>query len=234
MKRRLMTLILGGMLTASMLAGCGGSKEAAKTSSSTAVESEADDAASESVAEEDEEEADSEDTADEADSEETAEESTSTGEERTASGVSWTFGDIDASMIKAAVVSDPTDEGVETVATFINAPDGETYAAMGQVLSADGVKPDNADIYLVHVTSDNMKTTESDGLQWTTVQGPDLYTGEDIKIGFAESADSGEASEDQCAVFDESGQVLNAHYLTADQAVQYLGVCAGLQASLSE
>lgn len=228
MKKRLMTLILGGMLTASMLAGCGGSKETAKTSSSTAVESEADDAASESVAEDYE---DSEDTADEAESEDTAEE---TGDEETASGVSWTFGDIDASMIQAAAVSDPTDDGIETVVTFINAPDGETYAAMGQVQSSDGEKADNADIYLVHMTSDNVNTTSSDGLDWTTVQGPDLYTGDDIKIGIAESADSGTDSDDQCAVFDESGTVLNAHYLTSDEAVQYLGVCAGLQAALSE
>lgn len=227
MKKRLMTLILGGMLTASMLAGCGGSKEAAKTSSSTAVESEADDAASESV----EEEADSEETADEADSEETADD---TAEEETASGVTWTFGDIDASMIKAAAVSDPTDDGIETVVTFINAPDGETYAAMGQVQSSDGEKADNADIYLVHMTSDNVNTSSSDGLEWTTVQGPDLYTGDDIKIGIAESSDSGTDSDDQCAVFDESGTVLNAHYLTADEAVKYLGVCAGLQAALSE
>lgn len=225
MKKRLMTLILGGMLTASMLAGCGGSKEAAKTSSSTAVESEADDAASESVAEE----ADSEDTA-EADSGDTAEEAS---DEETASGVTWTFGDIDASMIQAAAVSDPTDDGIETVVTFINAPDGETYAAMGQVQSSDGEKADNADIYLVHMTSDNVNTSSSDGLDWTTVDGTDLYTGDEVKIGIAESADSGTDSSDQCAVFDESGTVLNAHYLTADEAVQYLGVCAGLQAALS-
>lgn len=225
-------MILGGMLAASMLAGCGNSSKATSTATSSAAESEADEAEDST-----EEDAESEDTAEEESTEDTAEEATSeASSESTVDNISWTFGDITADMIKAAVLSDPTDNGVETVAAIINAPDGETYAAMGQVASSDGENVDNADIYLVHMTSDNTTVSQSDGLNWTTISGTDEYTGNDVKIGFAESATSEATTSgsSDCAVFDESGTVLNAHYLTADQAVVYLGICAGLQSVMPQ
>lgn len=52
-----------------------------------------------------------------------------------------------------------------------------------------------------------------------------------VLMAASEATTSGDSD---CAVLDESGTVLNAHYLAADQAVVYLGICAGLQSVMSQ
>lgn len=199
MKKKLLTVLLAGVLTMSMITACGGSKAADNSADTAKTEEKAEDTEEEEVEEEaDAEEADAE----EEDVEEVDSEDTGDG--------SFSLMDVTEDMIQTGVYG-MSDDGEELVFTLFNGPDGTAYAAL---IGVDNNDTSNSDLICGEYETESF--TDDDGIDWTQLTVTDVYTGGTYNLGFAEK-------DGEVLFFNAAGDVVEGKYLDASETINYFG-----------
>ena len=209
MKRKLLTILLAGVLTMSMLTACGGSKEeaAAEATEETAEETETTEATEE--AEETEEAEATEDAG-------AAEEDTAAAEDTGSSDGSFSLLDVDESMVDVGAYG--TDEnGTEVVFTMFTGPDGNKYVSLFEFNNGDS----SGDV--ICGTYEASTETDADGDEWTYFNVSDVYTGNTFQLGVCERPETQEV-----AFFNKSGTVIQGQFLTAADTINYMASAVNL------
>lgn len=199
MKKKLLTVLLAGVLTMSMITACGGSKAADSSADAAKTEEKAEDTEEEEVEEEaDAEEADAgEEDVEEADSED-------------AGDGSFSLMDVTEDMIQTGVYG-MSEDGEELVFTLFNGPDGTAYAAL---IGVDNNDTSNSDLICGEYETESF--TDDDGIDWTQLNVTDVYTGGTYNLGFAEK-------DGEVLFFNAAGDVVEGKYLDASETINYLG-----------
>ncbi|MCR5025222.1 MAG: hypothetical protein K6A90_12945 [Lachnospiraceae bacterium] len=204
MKKKLLTVLLAGVLTMSMITACGGSKAADSSADAAKTEEKAEDTEEEEVEEEaDAEEADAEEEdVEEADVEEADSEDAGDG--------SFSLMDVTEDMIQTGVYG-MSEDGEELVFTLFNGPDGTAYAAL---IGVDNNDTSNSDLICGEYETESF--TDDDGIDWTQLTVTDVYTGGTYNLGFAEK-------DGEVLFFNAAGDVVEGKYLDASETINYFG-----------
>lgn len=198
MKKKLLTVLLAGVLTMSMITACGGSKAADSSADAAKTEEKAEDTEEEEEEVEVEEEADAEEEdVEEADSED-------------AGDGSFSLMDVTEDMIQTGVYG-MSEDGEELVFTLFNGPDGTAYAAL---IGVDNNDTSNSDLICGEYETESF--TDDDGIDWTQLTVTDVYTGGTYNLGFAEK-------DGEVLFFNAAGDVVEGKYLDASETINYLG-----------
>ena len=205
MKKKLLTVLLAGVLTMSMITACGGSKAADSSADAAKTEEKAEDTEEEEV----EEEADAE----EADAEE---EDVEEADSADAGDGSFTLLDVDESMVDIGVYGTDTD-GTELVFTMFTGPDGQNYVSLFAFDNESG----SGDV--ICGTYEASTDTDEEGDNWTYFDVTDVYTGNSYKLGVGERPDT-----EEVVFFNEAGDVVQGQYLSAADTINYMGSAAAL------
>ena len=114
--------------------------------------------------------------------------------------------DVDASMIETGLyaIDENNTEYVLSLFTYDDTP----YCSM-IIVAADG----SSDVLCGAYTG--ATSTDDDNIDWTVLDFTDVYTGEDVEIGFAEP-------DGACYILDQEGNTYEAKYLDADETVNYM------------
>lgn len=207
------TMILAMCLMAAAMTACGGSDAADDTADAPAADTvAAADAGEDTEAEADAEadaEAEADDSAD--DAEEAVEDDASADESDSGE---FTLLDVTSDMITTGVYA-VDDNQNELVFTMFTEPSGTPMASLF-LYAPDGT----GDVICGAYTAD--VETDEDNITWTSLNVSDVYTGNDFTIGFAESEDG------QVSIIDTTGTVYAGEYLSADDAVVYMGTAVAL------
>ncbi len=166
MKKRLLTILLAGVLTMSMITACGGSKGADKKADTAAAEEKADEKEEAEEVEVEEEEV-----------EEDAEAESSDG--------TFTLLDVDESMIDVGVYGTDSD-GTELVFTMFTAPNGQDFVSLFEFDNGS----ESGDV--ICGTYEAETETDEEGDNWTYFNVTDVYTGNSYKLGIGERPDTDE------------------------------------------
>ncbi len=220
MKRKLMTLLLAGTLSVSMLAGCGGGSKKEDTAAAETKTETADSGASETKEEAPAEEAapeeetatETEGAADEGTEEAATEDTASTG------GESGTFSLLDVSedMIEVGVYGNSGD-GLELVFSLFTGPDGNKYASLFGFNNNGG----GGDVICGQYEASS--EVDEQGDNWTYFDVTDVYTGKSVKLGIAERPSTNEV-----LFFDEDGAVVKGEYLSNADTINYMASAVNL------
>ncbi|HUM83396.1 MAG TPA: hypothetical protein PLN48_06420 [Lachnospiraceae bacterium] len=152
--------------------------------------------------------------AEESVAEDTAEESTA---EAAASGSgSFSLLDVSSDMINTALYATDDTGAEEYVFSLFTGPDKQKYASLFMFENNEN----SGDVICGTYTAET--TTDDKGIQWTMMTVSDVYTNQEFKIGCAEPSDG------SCYIFDQKANVYTAKYLTADEAINYMGAAAAL------
>ncbi len=165
MKKRIVVSMFAAAMAMSLLAGCGGSKEAAAP-----------------AAEETKEEAPAE-TTEEAPAETTEE---APAADESASG-EFTLLDVDESMVDVGAYG-TSEDGLELVFTMFTGPDQNKYVSL---LTFDNAN-NTGDV--ICGTYEAKTEVDEDGDEWTYFDGTDVYTGDSFSLGCCERPDTGEVA----------------------------------------
>lgn len=207
MKNKLVAILVTGVLSCSVFAGCGSGSDASSASASSSSYTE--DAGSY------EEDAGSyEDVA----SDSVASASAYVEAASTASDGTFSLGDVTADMIQTGLYA-KDDSGNELVFALFQGPDGNNYVALITV-GTDGT----GDVLCGQYTA-TQKESGDDGIAWTVLDGTDEYTGRSFSIGCVEGDDG------SAAFYDQNGTTYTAQYLDADQTITYFGSAVGILAA---
>ena len=199
MKKKLLTALLVGAMALNITA-CGGSSDAAAPADNdqqtTTTDTAADDAA---------------DTEEDAvDVEDAAEAADTTEEER------FSLLDVTADLVDAALYA-VDDDNTEYVITLFRDPDGYSYVSL-MIVPQDG----QGDVLCGAYDDSNVTNiTDEDNIDWTEISTTDVYTGDDFSAVFVEADDGSVAIANS-----DFSLVMEGQYLTADEAIAYMGAAA--------
>ncbi|RHF81561.1 hypothetical protein DW654_15315 [Roseburia inulinivorans] len=199
MKKKLLTALLVGAMTLNITA-CGGSSDAAAPADNdqqtTTTDTAADDAA---------------DTEEDAVDVEDAAEAADTTEEE-----GFSLLDVTADLVDAALYA-VDDDNTEYVITLFRDPDGYSYVSL-MIVPQDG----QGDVLCGAYDDSNVtNVTDEDNIDWTEISTTDVYTGDDFSAVFVEADDGSVAIANS-----DFSLVMEGQYLTADEAIAYMGAAA--------
>lgn len=199
MKKKLLTALLVGAMALNITA-CGGSSDAAAPADNdqqtTTTDTAADDAA---------------DTEEDAVDVEDAAEAADTTEEE-----GFSLLDVTADLVDAALYA-VDDDNTEYVITLFRDPDGYSYVSL-MIVPQDG----QGDVLCGAYDDSNVtNVTDEDNIDWTEISTTDVYTGDDFSAVFVE-ADVGSVA----IANSDFSLVMEGQYLTADEAIDYMGAAA--------
>ena len=199
MKKKLLTALLVGAMALNITA-CGGSSDAAAPADNdqqtTTTDTAADDAA---------------DTEEDAVDVEDAAEATDTTEEE-----GFSLLDVTADLVDAALYA-VDDDNTEYVITLFRDPDGYSYVSL-MIVPQDG----QGDVLCGAYDDSNVtNVTDEDNIDWTEISTTDVYTGDDFSAVFVEADDGSVAIANS-----DFSLVMEGQYLTADEAIDYMGAAA--------
>lgn len=199
MKKKLLTALLVGAMTLNITA-CGGSSDAAAPADNdqqtTTTDTAADDAA---------------DTEEDAVDVEDAAEAADTTEEE-----GFSLLDVTADLVDAALYA-VDDDNTEYVITLFRDPDGYSYVSL-MIVPQDG----QGDVLCGAYDDSNVtNATDEDNIDWTEISTTDVYTGDDFSAVFVEADDGSVAIANS-----DFSLVMEGQYLTADEAIAYMGAAA--------
>ena len=199
MKKKLLTALLVGAMALNITA-CGGSSDAAAPADNdqqtTTTDTAADDAA---------------DTEEDAVDVEDAAEAADTTEEE-----GFSLLDVTADLVDAALYA-VDDDNTEYVITLFRDPDGYSYVSL-MIVPQDG----QGDVLCGAYDDSNVtNVTDEDNIDWTEISTTDVYTGDDFSAVFVEADDGSVAIANS-----DFSLVLEGQYLTADEAIAYMGAAA--------
>lgn len=199
MKKKLLTALLVGAMTLTITA-CGGSSDAAAPADNdqqtTTTDTAADDAA---------------DTEEDAVDVEDAAEAADTTEEE-----GFSLLDVTADLVDAALYA-VDDDNTEYVITLFRDPDGYSYVSL-MIVPQDG----QGDVLCGAYDDSNVtNVTDEDNIDWTEISTTDVYTGDDFSAVFVEADDGSVAIANS-----DFSLVMEGQYLTADEAIAYMGAAA--------
>lgn len=199
MKKKLLTALLVGAMALNITA-CGGSSDAAAPADNdqqtTTTDTAADDAA---------------DTEEDAVDVEDAAEAADTTEEE-----GFSLLDVTADLVDAALYA-VDDDNTEYVITLFRDPDGYSYVSL-MIVPQDG----QGDVLCGAYDDSNVTNiTDEDNIDWTEISTTDVYTGDDFSAVFVEADDGSVAIANS-----DFSLVMEGQYLTADEAIDYMGAAA--------
>ena len=199
MKKKLLTALLVGAMALNITA-CGGSSDAAAPADNdqqtTTTDTAADDAA---------------DTEEDAVDVEDAAEAADTTEEE-----GFSLLDVTADLVDAALYA-VDDDNTEYVITLFRDPDGYSYVSL-MIVPQDG----QGDVLCGEYDDSNVtNVTDEDNIDWTEISTTDVYTGDDFSAVFVEADDGSVAIANS-----DFSLVMEGQYLTADEAIDYMGAAA--------
>ena len=199
MKKMLLTALLVGAMALNITA-CGGSSDAAAPADNdqqtTTTDTAADDAA---------------DTEEDAVDVEDAAEAADTTEEE-----GFSLLDVTADLVDAALYA-VDDDNTEYVITLFRDPDGYSYVSL-MIVPQDG----QGDVLCGAYDDSNVtNVTDEDNIDWTEISTTDVYTGDDFSAVFVEADDGSVAIANS-----DFSLVMEGQYLTADEAIAYMGAAA--------
>ena len=199
MKKKLLTALLIGAMALNITA-CGGSSDAAAPADNdqqtTTTDTAADDAA---------------DTEEDAVDVEDAAEAADTTEEE-----GFSLLDVTADLVDAALYA-VDDDNTEYVITLFRDPDGYSYVSL-MIVPQDG----QGDVLCGAYDDSNVtNVTDEDNIDWTEISTTDVYTGDDFSAVFVEADDGSVAIANS-----DFSLVMEGQYLTADEAIDYMGAAA--------
>lgn len=199
MKKKLLTVLLAGAMALNITA-CGGSSDAAAPADNdqqtTTTDTAADDAA---------------DTEEDAVDVEDAAEAAETTEEE-----GFSLLDVTADLVDAALYA-VDDDSTEYVITLFRDPDGYSYVSL-MIVPQDG----QGDVLCGAYDDSNVtNVTDEDNIDWTEISTTDVYTGDDFSAVFVEADDGSVAIANS-----DFSLVMEGQYLTADEAIAYMGAAA--------
>ena len=199
MKKKLLTALLVGAMALNITA-CGGSSDAAAPADNdqqtTTTDTAADDAA---------------DTEEDAVDVEDAAEAADTTEEE-----GFSLLDVTADLVDAALYA-VDDDNTEYVITLFRDPDGYSYVSL-MIVRQDG----QGDVLCGAYDDSNVtNVTDEDNIDWTEISTTDVYTGDDFSAVFVEADDGSVAIANS-----DFSLVMEGQYLTADEAIDYMGAAA--------
>ena len=199
MKKKLLTALLVGAMALNITA-CGGSSDAAAPADNdqqtTTTDTAADDAA---------------DTEEDAVDVEDAAEAADTTEEEGFSLLGVTADLVDAALYAV------DDDNTEYVITLFRDPDGYSYVSL-MIVPQDG----QGDVLCGAYDDSNVtNVTDEDNIDWTEISTTDVYTGDDFSAVFVEADDGSVAIANS-----DFSLVMEGQYLTADEAIDYMGAAA--------
>ena len=199
MKKKLLTALLVGAMALNIIA-CGGSSDAAAPADNdqqtTTTDTAADDAA---------------DTEEDAVDVEDAAEAADTTEEE-----GFSLLDVTADLVDAALYA-VDDDNTEYVITLFRDPDGYSYVSL-MIVPQDG----QGDVLCGAYDDSNVtNVTDDDNIDWTEISTTDVYTGDDFSAVFVEADDGSVAIANS-----DFSLVMEGQYLTADEAIDYMGAAA--------
>lgn len=199
MKKKLLTALLVGAMALNITA-CGGSSDAAAPADNdqqtTTTDTAADDAA---------------DTEEDAVDVEDAAEAADTTEEE-----GFSLLDVTADLVDAALYA-VDDDNTEYVITLFGDPDGYSYVSL-MIVPQDG----QGDVLCGAYDDSNVtNVTDEDNIDWTEISTTDVYTGDDFSAVFVEADDGSVAIANS-----DFSLVMEGQYLTADEAIAYMGAAA--------
>ena len=195
----LLTALLVGAMALNITA-CGGSSDAAAPADNdqqtTTTDTAADDAA---------------DTEEDAVDVEDAAEAADTTEEE-----GFSLLDVTADLVDAALYA-VDDDNTEYVITLFRDPDGYSYVSL-MIVPQDG----QGDVLCGAYDDSNVtNVTDEDNIDWTEISTTDVYTGDDFSAVFVEADDGSVAIANS-----DFSLVMEGQYLTADEAIAYMGAAA--------
>lgn len=199
MKKKLLTALLVVAMALNITA-CGGSSDAAAPADNdqqtTTTDTAADDAA---------------DTEEDAVDVEDAAEAADTTEEE-----GFSLLDVTADLVDAALYA-VDDDNTEYVITLFRDPDGYSYVSL-MIVPQDG----QGDVLCGAYDDSNVtNVTDEDNIDWTEISTTDVYTGDDFSAVFVEADDGSVAIANS-----DFSLVMEGQYLTADEAIDYMGAAA--------
>jgi len=199
MKKKLLTALLVGAMALNITA-CGGSSDAVAPADNdqqtTTTDTAADDAA---------------DTEEDAVDVEDAAEAADTTEEE-----GFSLLDVTADLVDAALYA-VDDDNTEYVITLFRDPDGYSYVSL-MIVPQDG----QGDVLCGAYDDSNVtNVTDEDNIDWTEISTTDVYTGDDFSAVFVEADDGSVAIANS-----DFSLVMEGQYLTADEAIDYMGAAA--------
>ena len=199
MKKKLLTALLVGAMALNITA-CGGSSDAAAPADNdqqtTTTDTAADDAA---------------DTEEDAVDVEDAAEAADTTEEE-----GFSLLDVTADLVDAALYA-VDDDNTEYVISLFRDPDGYSYVSL-MIVPQDG----QGDVLCGAYDDSNVtNVTDEDNIDWTEISTTDVYTGDDFSAVFVEADDGSVAIANS-----DFSLVMEGQYLTADEAIDYMGAAA--------
>lgn len=199
MKKKLLTALLVGAMALNITA-CGGSSDAAAPADNdqqtTTTDTAADDAA---------------DTEEDAVDVEDAAEAADTTEEE-----GFSLLDVTADLVDAALYA-VDDDNTEYMITLFRDPDGYSYVSL-MIVPQDG----QGDVLCGAYDDSNVtNVTDEDNIDWTEISTTDVYTGDDFSAVFVEADDGSVAIANS-----DFSLVMEGQYLTADEAIDYMGAAA--------
>lgn len=199
MKKKLLTALLVGAMALNITA-CGGSSDAAAPADNdqqtTTTDTAADDAA---------------DTEEDAVDVEDAAEAADTTEEE-----GFSLLDVTADLVDAALYA-VDDDNTEYVIILFRDPDGYSYVSL-MIVPQDG----QGDVLCGAYDDSNVtNVTDEDNIDWTEISTTDVYTGDDFSAVFVEADDGSVAIANS-----DFSLVMEGQYLTADEAIAYMGAAA--------
>lgn len=199
MKKKLLTALLVGAMALNITA-YGGSSDAAAPADNdqqtTTTDTAADDAA---------------DTEEDAVDVEDAAEAADTTEEE-----GFSLLDVTADLVDAALYA-VDDDNTEYVITLFRDPDGYSYVSL-MIVPQDG----QGDVLCGAYDDSNVtNVTDEDNIDWTEISTTDVYTGDDFSAVFVEADDGSVAIANS-----DFSLVMEGQYLTADEAIAYMGAAA--------
>lgn len=199
MKKKLLTVLLAGAMALNITA-CGGSSDAAAPADND-QQTTTTDTASDDAADTEEDAVDVEDAAEAAD----------TTEEE-----GFSLLDVTADLVDAALYA-VDDDNTEYVITLFRDPDGYSYVSL-MIVPQDG----QGDVLCGAYDDSNVtNVTDEDNIDWTEISTTDVYTGDDFSAVFVEADDGSVAIANS-----DFSLVMEGQYLTADEAIDYMGAAA--------
>lgn len=199
MKKKLLTALLVGAMALNITA-CGGSSDAAAPADND-QQTTTTDTASDDAAGTEEDAVDVEDAAEAAD----------TTEEE-----GFSLLDVTADLVDAALYA-VDDDNTEYVITLFRDPDGYSYVSL-MIVPQDG----QGDVLCGAYDDSNVtNVTDEDNIDWTEISTTDVYTGDDFSAVFVEADDGSVAIANS-----DFSLVMEGQYLTADEAIAYMGAAA--------
>ena len=199
MKKKLLTALLVGAMALNITA-CGGSSDAAAPADND-QQTTTTDTASDDAADTEEDAVDVEDAA----------EATATTEEE-----GFSLLDVTADLVDAALYA-VDDDSTEYVITLFRDPDGYSYVSL-MIVPQDG----QGDVLCGAYDDSNVtNVTDEDNIDWTEISTTDVYTGDDFSAVFVEADDGSVAIANS-----DFSLVMEGQYLTADEAIAYMGAAA--------